>query len=311
MSNEFVMLPRELAQFIADGGYCRQEKMEELRSILAAPVEEHHGEPVALPARKDPTEVWAVPGGVHTAEGWNACLDEIAKLGPLYTRADSGEVQHLRKHFDDVVEAKAFDYRLLKWENENLRADLKLRDREIEVAAEAHGEIQEERDILRARLTEAHALLREVRVGCYPRHLAKIGDFLSASAEPSDECAHSYANLQGCPECGEVFAGQSAPDFNKDAIACRRYELNGRVFFHYDATPIYDSTPITVDELVKMAMLSAPVEIDERAEFEAHMLRDFPGIYLTRALDRERYRNPSHQGAWLSWQARAALECKP
>jgi hypothetical protein len=28
-----------------------------------------------------------------------------------------------------------------------------------------------------------------------------------ASAEQSDECAHSYANKLGCPECGEAFAG--------------------------------------------------------------------------------------------------------
>lgn len=49
------------------------------------------GEPVALPVRKDPTERWAVPGGVHKAEGWNACLDEIAKLGPLYPRPVQGE----------------------------------------------------------------------------------------------------------------------------------------------------------------------------------------------------------------------------
>lgn len=37
--------------------------------------------------------------------------------------------------------------------------------------------------------------------------LGKIDAALSASAEPNDECAHSYANSQGCPECGESFAG--------------------------------------------------------------------------------------------------------
>lgn len=64
-------------------------------------------------------------------------------------------------------------------------------------------------------------------------------------------------------------------------------------------------------ELIRQAEQSAPVDIDERAEFEEHMLRDFPGIYLTRTLNGDSYRNPSHQGAWLSWQARAALERKP
>ena len=50
----------------------------------------HQGEPVALPERK----------GTHLrydtlmptfSKGWNACLDEIAKLGPLYTRPVQGE----------------------------------------------------------------------------------------------------------------------------------------------------------------------------------------------------------------------------
>ncbi|MBH3377132.1 hypothetical protein [Pseudomonas asiatica] len=60
-----------------------------------------------------------------------------------------------------------------------------------------------------------------------------------------------------------------------------------------------------------ISLPSAPVEIDERAEFEAHMLRDFPGVKLIRSLSREHYRNPSHEGAWRSWQARAALDRKP
>lgn len=59
--------------------------------IGIVPTEQHQGEPVALPERK----------GTHLrydtlmptfSKGWNACLDEIAKLGPLYTRADPGEL---------------------------------------------------------------------------------------------------------------------------------------------------------------------------------------------------------------------------
>lgn len=50
-------------------------------------------EPVALPGRMptgnitDPHHPWA-PG---VREGWNNCLDEITKLGPLYTRPVQGE----------------------------------------------------------------------------------------------------------------------------------------------------------------------------------------------------------------------------
>ncbi|MGN8259460.1 hypothetical protein ACLEJW_09020 [Pseudomonas sp. SMSB3] len=52
-----------------------------------APAEQHQGEPVALPAR--------LPEHRIDSHGWNACLDEIAKLGPLYTRADPGEIERL------------------------------------------------------------------------------------------------------------------------------------------------------------------------------------------------------------------------
>lgn len=91
-----------------------------------APAQQHQGEPVALPERKEPTQHWVVPGGVHKVEGWNACLEEIAKLGPLYTRpapANSAEVE-----------------------------------REPECFCVEHGLHIE---TLRAHLAEAHALLRE------------------------------------------------------------------------------------------------------------------------------------------------------
>jgi hypothetical protein len=49
--------------------------------------EKHQGEPVALPARREVERIHEphdVPE-VHEAIGFNTCLDEIAKLGPLYT----------------------------------------------------------------------------------------------------------------------------------------------------------------------------------------------------------------------------------
>lgn len=57
--------------------------LDELRALLAAPVVERQ-EPVALPMRRS----WSgIAGWKDQAEikAWNACLDEIAKLGPLYT----------------------------------------------------------------------------------------------------------------------------------------------------------------------------------------------------------------------------------
>ena len=55
---------------------------------LAQHAEQHQGEPVALPERLSApgNGVWHPLVPRHLV--WNACLDEIAKLGPLYTHAD-------------------------------------------------------------------------------------------------------------------------------------------------------------------------------------------------------------------------------
>ena len=63
--------------------------------------EQHQGEPVALPARKQP--VRADYSQDILAEGWNACLNEIAKMGPLYTRADPVEVERLRALLAEIA----------------------------------------------------------------------------------------------------------------------------------------------------------------------------------------------------------------
>ncbi|MCT8164972.1 MULTISPECIES: Lar family restriction alleviation protein [unclassified Pseudomonas] len=55
-----------------------------------APAEEHQGEPAALPERKAIT-AHGLTALDSEAEGWNACLDEIAKLGPRYTHPVRGE----------------------------------------------------------------------------------------------------------------------------------------------------------------------------------------------------------------------------
>lgn len=71
-----------------------------MRAFLTQPAEPHQGESVTLPARKHP--VRSDYSQDILAEGWNACLDEIAKLGPLYTRPAQGEpvAQVISKHGD-------------------------------------------------------------------------------------------------------------------------------------------------------------------------------------------------------------------
>jgi hypothetical protein len=104
------------------------------------PAEQHQGEPVALPARVQRG------GNDHCdglAVGWNACLDEIAKLGPLYTHADPAEVERLRS------------------ENEALACNLRGKH---ELTGATYQHLVQERDTLRAQLAERNALLRECLV---------------------------------------------------------------------------------------------------------------------------------------------------
>lgn len=57
-------------------------------------------------------------------------------------------------------------------------------------------------------------------------------------------------------------AEPSAPKFGPDTVVCRRYELNGRTFYHYDEKTVYNSVPVKLGELLRIA---SPVERDERA----------------------------------------------
>ncbi|MBC3485719.1 hypothetical protein HU750_08545 [Pseudomonas sp. SWRI50] len=63
---------------------------------LTGAVEQYPGEPVALPACKAKLSAGHDWDQGYT-DGWRACLDEIAKIGPLYTHADPGEVGRLKK----------------------------------------------------------------------------------------------------------------------------------------------------------------------------------------------------------------------
>lgn len=107
MSNEFVMVPRELAEMAVDAirdllketdpmtAGTWTDIPEKFKVILSKPAEQHRGEPVALPAAKELVRAWGHDMGGNyeegTAFGWNACLDEIAKLGPLFTRPVQGD----------------------------------------------------------------------------------------------------------------------------------------------------------------------------------------------------------------------------
>lgn len=73
--------------------------------------EQHQGEPVVLPAR-----CVSKLFSAHYVRGWNACLDEIAKLGPLYTHADPGEVERLRAALKFYADREHYHFESGKWD---------------------------------------------------------------------------------------------------------------------------------------------------------------------------------------------------
>lgn len=93
--NDYSTLAQRLREYIrnphhidpvSDGFRSLIDEATAAFSDLAQPAEQHQGDPVALPERKrDSNEESDVLIDCRN-EGWNACLDEIAKLGPLYSR---------------------------------------------------------------------------------------------------------------------------------------------------------------------------------------------------------------------------------
>lgn len=159
-----------------DGGICLGHTLEvepeQLFEIIKAMAKQatlqHQGDPVALPARKHP--VRADYSQDILAEGWNACLNEIAKMGPLYTRADPGEVEQLRAKAEDLRQALT---------------------RARKAHASSQGILQDHIETLSAQLAERDALLAEIAKRHWsgvdfdlPADLAAQIKALPASAEP-------------------------------------------------------------------------------------------------------------------------------
>ncbi|MCE1114157.1 MULTISPECIES: hypothetical protein [Pseudomonas] len=94
-TNQMLCVPRELLEQALDAAAAvgMQDVADELDRILTPTAKQHGVGPVALPARMptgnitEPHHPWA-PG---VREGWNKCLDEVAKLGPLFARPHLAE----------------------------------------------------------------------------------------------------------------------------------------------------------------------------------------------------------------------------
>ena len=88
MSNsQMISVPRDWLTSVALLQMPLDELQDQAAEFLA---EQHQGDPVALPARKPWNGLLPTADNLK-GEGYNACIDEIAKLGPLYTRPAQGE----------------------------------------------------------------------------------------------------------------------------------------------------------------------------------------------------------------------------
>ncbi|MDT9643588.1 hypothetical protein [Pseudomonas sp. JV245A] len=119
------------------------------------------------------------------------------------TLSDNDRELSRRSWFDEA--------KRLEKEVEELRAEVKRLDL---MGAQSDYNYDQRRAQFDRVLAERDALLERCRLAVVngedfdlPASLLDEIKALSASAEPSDECAHSYANNVGCPECGEAFDG--------------------------------------------------------------------------------------------------------
>lgn len=188
----------DLAMAALDAAQCKAPEIT-LADLL--PAQQHQGNPVALPARK----LHVHQGLSHTdakADGWNACLDEIAKLGPLYTHADTAEVGRLRQ----------FEVAYMEWIKKTEWVQQTASPKELGMH---RAEIINQRlDTLRAQLAEAHALLRDIELTMDAQEDSvslgydiemRMATILrpSASAEPSaPKCTY-------CGDTGQIMVGRS------------------------------------------------------------------------------------------------------
>lgn len=357
--NDMVMVPRELAQFIVDGGYCWPEAMGKLEAILNKPAEQHQTDPVALPARLDTAQMDGYQSPYD--RGWNACLDEIAKPGPLFTHADSGEVEstpecfcvehglHIETLRDQLAEQDALlrGYQSLLRQvmpclamSTNSQAASYMRQIDAALSASAEPSAMAERiksaacpecaskpcmcaELIAPAVIDERAEfeawgtdrgyfnLKREHSGKYKFHTAwaawegwQARAALTSSAEPSAPVAQcTNEDSWNCKYCRNTESCEALKDprnFGKPSAPVE---------------PLYQKCTVLKDSNVRYSNSTAPVEIDERAAFERHVI-----LTTGRPVDSELRRHPIRHGEyecrtmqtrWMDWQARAALEHKP
>ncbi|UXH41569.1 hypothetical protein [Pseudomonas promysalinigenes] len=260
------------------------------QSVLDQPVQ-HQGEPVA---------VLYANGTVLTKADCGDVFDICCKVEtPLYTHSDPSEVERLREDLSKYI-ARANDF-----------------------AAKMQG-AQSEAGTLRAQLAELVSAVRSINYGsahavqvqgddepCYPQRKEWIEWLLglceAANAEPS------------APKYHRQSLGMDDAVRERLTLIAREAAISCTHRYNYMLTTPEDALlwepHAWVLGAMRMVELSAPVEIDERAEFEKAVIdkaeRFHPELRQYGEQPDAEYRDANIEWAWGLWQARAALERKP
>ena len=258
----------------------------------AKPAEQHQGEPVVLPARK--REFTDSGTALLQNLSWNACLDEIAKLGPLYTHADPGEVGRLRgiiRMHEKTVQEQADHLAYM-------RAQLAERDALLREWLELHR--RQQQPVTLHERTEA-ALSASAEPTARELHALQIEKSLGIErlpVEPSAPVIHPI-NMKTMMQAYEQVDHKAMLHGTSNWCAAMATALRGTLHSETSAPvePLYQKCTVLKDAEVRYSNSTAPVERDERAAYEAwHLSRgDCSGMSIH---------------AWQAWQARAALERK-
>lgn len=279
----------------------------------ALEAQQGQGEPLALPKRK----------GAHLrydtlmptfSKGWNACLDEIAKLGPLYTHpapgrgepvafrcidpdgdegnwhdADPASLQDARND----VERGVYSRFELAYKHSD-PAEVERLQRRVQNADLALKAQTQNCDTLRDQLAERDTVIEQQK--------NLIESLRSDLVESHSIDASAESCMHGDEPC------QCKPYKSGTALAAEVERL--RECAHASKT---ESAPVAIDERKRTGWWRTP----ERDSFEewAAEEAEVRGVGSTIGLDteehRDRYSMIWTQTAWMAWQARAALERKP
>lgn len=198
--NDMVMVPRTSLEDVLSIDVARTTAaLDSFRAALNQPAQQHQREPVTLPVRKHETgDVEYDERNGAAIDAWNACLDEIAKLGPLYGRPVQAAMW--QKAFNVAIQ-----------ERDTLRGD-------VETMRRKNNENWHESEAMRAQLVEAHGLLREwaemfvggIKTSPLGRLETRTVQHLSASAEPKCGKCHGRGLLRIATVCGP--ADKICPD---------------------------------------------------------------------------------------------------